>query len=103
MKAETTIALIKEMEKDKRLFSKNIFSVSISVFVLSVILFVSILVKLFEKNLNQEINWTSESLLIISLTIMFTAYSFIIHHRMNKKTTLIIEALLENKNFSNEK
>ena len=103
MKAETTIALVKEMERSKKFFAKYLYTISITVFGIASGLFVGILIKTFENYSGEELNWISEALLIICLSIMFVAYSFITQYRMNKKFLLIIETLLENKNHPEEK
>lgn len=99
MKTETAIALVKEVSKSKSAFSSSIFWSSWGGIGAGISWFVIILSKSFEKNSGQELNWISTLLLTLSLFLVLFCFYNVIEHRLNKKFAIIIEAILENKNF----
>lgn len=97
MKTETTILLVKELEKIKSNRLKySYFGAWIELFV-SLILLAKFYLIALEKEINQSSNLFYALVLVILLVMLLQSFFVIIQHLTNKKFLVIIEALLEKK------
>ena len=95
MKNETIISLVKESEKIRSIRSRNSYRQGWGFFIFSIIFLGSLYMQAPVKGLE----WVSAIKFIAGLLVCLQSFYIIIRHLINKKFTIIIEALLENKNI----
>ncbi len=100
MKTETTISLVKELEKIKSIRSRNSYLGAWCGFIVSIIWLAWLYMFSIEITPIIKLQWLSAFMFVTALVVCLQSFYIIIRHITNKKFAIIIEALLENKKSS---
>lgn len=97
MKPETTLLLVKELEKIKRNRSKFSYVGAWSELFVAIIWLARLYSLPFEKEPTQVFSWFYAIMFVIPLVMLLHSFFIIVQHLTNKKFSLLLEALLEKK------
>ncbi|HMN18501.1 MAG TPA: hypothetical protein PKD03_12875 [Ignavibacteriaceae bacterium] len=97
MKPETTLSLIKELDKIKSNYSKNSYFRAWTGLFVAIIWLARLYSFAFEKEHVQAFNWFYAFMFIIPLVMLLQSFYIIVRHLTNKKFSILFEAILENK------
>lgn len=96
MKSETTVSLVKELDKIKSNRSKNSYFGAWSGLIVSIIWLARLYSFAFEKEHIQTFNWLYAFMFVIPLVLLLQSFFIIVQHLTNKKFLFLFEAMLEN-------
>jgi hypothetical protein len=96
MKAESTVALVKELEKIRSVRARNSYTGAWFGFVFSILWLGSIHWASAETPPNGGAEWLPAVMLICALAVCLQSFYVIIRHLVNKKFAIIIEAVIDN-------
>ena len=97
MKPETTVSLVKELDKIKSNRSKYSYFGAWSGLFVSIIWLARLYSFAFEKEPVQSFNWFYAFMFIIPLVMLLQSFFIIVQHLTNQKFSILFEALLEKK------
>lgn len=97
MKPETTVSLVKELEKIRSNRSKYSYFGAWSELLVAIIWLARLYSFAFEKEPAQGFNWFYALMFVIPLVMLLHSFFIIVQHLTNKKFSVLFEALLEKK------
>ena len=97
MKPETTISLVKELEKIKSIRARNSYFGAWCGLLVGLIWLGSLYLFTFEKEPVKSLGWFPSLMFTLALMVLLQSFYIIIRYLMNRKFSIIIESLLENK------
>lgn len=97
MKPETTVLLVKELERIRRNRSKYSFFGAWSELFVAIIWLARLYSLPFEKEPTQVFSWFYALMFVIPLVMLLHSFFIIVRHLTNKKFSVLFEALLEKK------
>jgi hypothetical protein len=102
MKPETTVLLVKELEKIRSKRSNFSYFGAWSELCLAIIWLARLYSLAFEKAPAQTFSWFYTLMFVIPLVLLLHSFFIIVQHLMNKKFLVLFEALLEKKASDHE-
>lgn len=97
MKSETTLALVKELDKIKSNHSRYSYLGAWTGLVASIIWLAQLYSFAFEKEHVQYFNWFYALMFLIPLLLLLQSFFIVVQHLTNQMFTILLEAMLENR------